>query len=85
MNLTLDILFRMFEPLYGYSYIGNMLTWVGLRAGGELLQAYNFHNLSASVSKDAWTLTFSWVSLLSRLRDGAALWKSTPPALIIEP
>ncbi len=35
-----------------------MLTRIGMRAGGELLPAYDLHNLSASVSKDAWTLTF---------------------------
>ena len=47
-----------FELLYGYSYIGDVLTRIGLRAGGETLPAYDLHNLSASVSKDAWTLTF---------------------------
>ena len=35
----------MFEPLYGYSYIGICSPRSGC-ALGELLQAYNFHNLS---------------------------------------
>ena len=47
-----------FELLYGYIYIGDVLTRIGLRAGGETLPAYDLHNLSASVSNDAWTLTF---------------------------
>ena len=29
-----------------------------MRAGGETLPAYDVHNVSASLSKDAWTLTF---------------------------
>ena len=45
------------ELLYGYTYIGDVLTRIGLRAGGETLPAYDLHNLSASISKDAWTLT----------------------------
>ena len=47
-----------FDLQYGYSYVGDVLTRIGMRAGGELLPAYDLHNLSASVSKDAWTLTF---------------------------
>ncbi len=44
------------ELLYGYSYIGDVLTRIGERAGGERLPAYDLHTLTASVSKDAWTL-----------------------------
>ena len=47
-----------FDLLYGYSYVGDVLTRTGMRAGGEALPAYDLHNVSASVSKDAWTLTF---------------------------
>ena len=47
-----------FELQYGYSYIGDVLTRIGMRAGGEALPAYDVHNLSASITKDAWTLTF---------------------------
>ncbi len=47
-----------FELLYSYSYVGDVLARIGLRAGGETLPAYDLHNLSASVSKDAWALTF---------------------------
>ena len=47
-----------FELQYGYSYIGDVLTRIGMRAGGETLPAYDVHNVSASLSKDAWTLTF---------------------------
>jgi len=42
---------------YGYSYIGDVLTRIGGRAGGERLPAYDLHTVTASVSKDAWTLT----------------------------
>ena len=45
------------ELLYGYSYTGDVLTRIGMRAGGETLPAYDLHHLSASLSKDAWTLT----------------------------
>ena len=45
------------ELLYGYSYIGDVLTRIGERAGGERLPAYDLHTLTASVSKDAWTVT----------------------------
>ena len=55
-----------FELLYGYSYVGDVLTRIGLRAGGETLPAYGLHNLSASVSKDAWTLTFYADNLFDR-------------------
>ena len=34
-----------------------MLTRIGERAGGERLPAYDLHTLTASVSKDAWTVT----------------------------
>ena len=47
-----------FELQYGYSYIGDVLTPIGMHAGGETLPAYDVHNVSASLSKDAWTLTF---------------------------
>ena len=46
------------ELLYGYTYVGDVLTRIGLRAGGETLPTYDLHNLSASVSKDDWRLTF---------------------------
>ena len=45
------------ELLYGYSYIGDVLTRIGGRAGGERLPAYDLHTMTASVSKNAWTLT----------------------------
>ena len=45
------------QLLYGYTYVGDVLTRIGLRAGGETLPAYHLHNLSASLSKNAWTLT----------------------------
>ncbi len=47
-----------FDLQYGYSYVGDVLTRIGMRAVGELLPAYDLHNVSASLSKDAWTLTF---------------------------
>ena len=53
-----------FEVLYGYSYIGDVLTRVGLRAGGETLPAYELHSVSVSISKDDWTLTFYAENLL---------------------
>ena len=53
-----------FNLQYGYSYVGDVLTRIGMRAGGEALPAYDLHNLSASVSKDAWTLTFYAENLL---------------------
>ncbi len=53
-----------FNLQYGYSYIGDVLTRIGMRAGGEALPAYDLHNLSASVSRDAWTLTFYADNLL---------------------
>ena len=52
------------ELLYGYTYIGNVLTRIGLRAGGETLPAYDLHNLSAAVSKGDWTVTFYVDNLL---------------------
>ena len=53
-----------FDVQYGYSFVGDVLTRIGMRAGGEALPAYDLHNLSASVSKDAWTLTFYAENLL---------------------
>ena len=47
-----------FDLQYGYSFVGDVLTRIGMRAGGETLPAYDLHNVSASVSRDAWTLTF---------------------------
>ncbi len=52
------------ELLYGYTYIGDVLTRIGLRAGGETLPAYDLHNLSAAVSKGDWTVTFYVDNLL---------------------
>ena len=53
-----------FNLQYGYSYVGDVLTRIGMRAGGEALPAYDLHNLSASISRDAWTLTFYAENLL---------------------
>ena len=53
-----------FDVQYGYSYVGDVLTRIGMRAGGERLPAYDLHNASASVSKDAWRLTFYVENLL---------------------
>ena len=47
-----------FDLQYGYSYVGDVLTRIGMRAGGEALPTYDLHNVSASLSRDAWTLTF---------------------------
>ncbi len=55
-----------FELLYGYTYIGDVFTRIGLRAGGETLPAYDLHNLSASVSRNGWTLTFYAENLLDQ-------------------
>ena len=52
------------ELLYGYTYVGDVLTRIGLRAGGETLPTYDLHNLSASVSKDDWRVTFYADNLL---------------------
>ena len=46
------------DLLYGYTYVGDVLTRIGLRAGGEVLPAYDLHNLSAAVLVDGWALTF---------------------------
>ena len=46
------------ELLYGYTYAGDVLTRIGLRAGGETLPAYDLHNVSLALSRDDWTLTF---------------------------
>ena len=46
------------ELLYGYAYVGDVLTRIGLRAGGEALPAYDLHNVSASLVRNDWTLTF---------------------------
>ncbi len=53
-----------FDVRYGYSFVGDVLTRIGMRAGGEMLPAHDLHNVSASVSKDAWTLTFYVENLL---------------------
>ena len=34
-----------FDLQYGYSYVGDVLTRIGMRAGGELLPAYDLHNV----------------------------------------
>ena len=52
------------EVLYGYTYVGDVLTRVGLRAGGETLPAYELHNASVSVSRDDWELTLYAENLL---------------------
>ena len=54
------------ELLYGYTYISDVLTRIGLRAGGETLPAYDLHNVSASISRDDWTLTFYADNLLDK-------------------
>ena len=46
------------ELLYGYTYVGDVLTRIGLRAGGETLPAYDLHNVSLALSRGDWTLTF---------------------------
>ena len=46
------------ELQYGYAYVGDVLTRIGLRAGGEVLPAYDLHNVSASLARNDWTLTF---------------------------
>ena len=53
-----------FEVQYGYSYIGDVLTRIGMRAGGEVLPAYDVHNVSASITRGDWTLTFYADNLL---------------------
>ena len=52
------------ELLYGYAYVGDVLTRIGLRAGGETLPAYDLHNVSLALSRDDWTLTFYADNLL---------------------
>ena len=52
------------QLLYGYAFVGDVLTRIGLRAGGERLPAYDLHNLSASFSRNDWTLTFYAENLL---------------------
>ena len=52
------------ELLYGYAYVGDVLTRIGLRAGGEALPAYDLHNVSASLARNDWTLTFYADNLL---------------------
>ena len=54
------------EVQYGYSYIGDVLTRIGMRAGGEKLPAYDVHNVSASITRGDWTLTFYADNLLDR-------------------
>ena len=53
-----------FELLYGYTYVGDVFTRIGLRAGGESLPAYDLHNLSASIARGDWTLTIYAENLL---------------------
>ena len=52
------------EVRYGYSFIGDVLTRIGMRAGGEALPAYDVHNVSASITRGDWTLTFYADNLL---------------------
>ncbi len=52
------------ELLYGYTYVGDVLTRIGLRAGGETLPAYDLHNVSLALSRGNWTLTFYADNLL---------------------
>ena len=52
------------ELLYGYTYIGDVFTRIGLRAGGEKLPAYDLHKLSASLARGDWTVTFYAENLL---------------------
>ena len=52
------------ELLYGYTYVGDVLTRIGLRAGGETLPHYDLHNVSLALLKDDWTLTFYADNLL---------------------
>ena len=60
------------ELLYGYTYVGDVLTRIGMRAGGEVLPAYDLHNLSASVSRGDWTLTFYGDNLFDEYAAGSA-------------
>ena len=53
------------ELLYGYSYIGDVLTRIGERSGGERLPSYDLHTITASVSKDAWTVAVYADNLLN--------------------
>ena len=55
---------HLLELLYGYSYVGNVLTRIGMRSGGEILPSYDLHNLSAAISRNAWTLTLYVENLL---------------------
>ena len=55
---------HLLELLYGYSYVGNVLTRIGKRSGGETLPSYDLHNLSAAISRNAWTLTLYVENLL---------------------
>ncbi len=54
------------DLLYGYTHVGDVLTRIGLRAGGETLPAYDLHNVSLAVSRDDWTLTFYADNLLDK-------------------
>ena len=54
------------EVLWGYTYVGDVLTRVGLRAGGERLASYQLHNAQASLSRDRWTLALYAENLLDR-------------------
>ena len=69
-----------FEVQYGYSYIGDVLTRIGMRAGGEALPAYDVHNVSASISKDDWTDRGRLpVAPLLRQRAGPAAYRPARP------
>ena len=57
---------HLLELLYGYSYVGNVLTRIGMRSGGETLPSYDLHNLSAAISRNAWTLTLYVENLLDQ-------------------
>ena len=52
--------------LYGYTYVGDVYTRIGLRADGEVLPAYELHNFSAAVSRGGWTLTFYAANLFDQ-------------------
>ncbi len=56
MFATFDIPANQFDLAlnYGVSYYGDVLTRVGERAGGETLDAFTLHNVSAVFSKDNW-------------------------------
>ena len=45
------------DLLYGYTYVGDVFTRIGLHAGGEVLPAYDLHNFSAAVTMGGWALS----------------------------